>query len=128
MPPLSEMARRTAPVLAAGLTLASAGCGGGGSATTAYANLTRYEASAEAQKLMSQEISDPQSPLYRKSLAVGRIEHGNRDGGAAAWVVRFETLSHKDAGVCMWVWGGKPTPLRQTINYDVDVCPGADIG
>jgi hypothetical protein len=106
---------------------AAAGCGGHVNvASNGYAGLSKYDAAAAAHDALDHEEADPRSPLYRKRVAIAKLEQGERSDGRHAWLVRLATGNGGQSATCMWIWG-RNTAFETTYDYEVDNCPPSGV-
>lgn len=112
--------RRT---IALGLVVlaAATGCSRGGGSD--YAGLSEYDASSEADQIITDAETDPGSPLAGRHLLAGTFSKGQGPGGRPAWVVSLETMGGRPLrDPCVFVWGSH-LPLHETFTYDIGRCP-----
>jgi hypothetical protein len=89
-----------------------------------FAGMSKYDAGAAARDIVGNESSRPDSPIYRKDLAVADITQGVLpSGNRQVWVVSLENFDNARSPYCLFLWG-KFVPFQsETVKYDIALCP-----
>jgi hypothetical protein len=104
------------------LTLVAAAGLGGGCAGTAgqYAGMSEYEARSEVMEGIAREVHARSSPLYDHRVRLLRVVHGEKPGGADAWVGMFAD-STAGGRVCVRV-SQESVPFNAVYDIEIDRC------
>jgi hypothetical protein len=117
--------RRLTGVGLAALLLVASGCAAARTGGP-WAGISEYDAGAAARDIVGTEATRPDSPIYRKELAVDAIKQGVLpDKTRPVWVVSLENFNNARSPYCVFLWG-KFVPFQsEKVKYDIAPCPSS---